>query len=764
MAEVYGDKQQLINKIERFFSKSVGKNITKYVLGSSKVSRCVKVIRDYPAYFNNIFSLAFIFAYGCLRYDNDCVYPPKNESFTNQNSVRIVNSLKKAYGQYPVNSDLIQFVLSDIQFEMLQSDDRKAYEVFGQICNFRDLPCSLSKYYKVISEWKVAPSRFFMDENELLSMFYNLIKNMTFLKKYDLVTDDGGLFMFVDKEAAEYEDFDEPYSIVSVKHLIHHNDNYMNLFSLYSVEKQETSEGRFLSVTYVTGGGFNSISFVIGENKPEGIEDEFYIEASADDYYYEIFGTDWDYISEQERKKNSNFIDQVHAINYKYIKNLALSISDTISTNKGSKAALYSRYHRRYKDIFREIEEKLTDDLTIELIKFDWDAIIVMLLIESSPTSVLETLFKSNPQTFVEVAKNLNKRIDSPELPFYGKDSNDLDLMVNDIIKTKLVVGETRGFGIVTKSQSNKVLRARAEALLIVSSLSSIHEQQTVEKTICAGNIYDNIALLNEIKNDPSAEKRIEYTCTVLGETFRHLICFYKGILAYGEKKLSFDAEYSNRFLSDSQISSYQKEMQKAFLEAAKQESEEIKVYSSDECDGIRALIKRFISLCEDCSSSAKNAGVYSSNIFAVLGKYEIINLPEFSAYANLFIAKYDEINSDNIDQWLDFALDILKYLRKGSFKNSDETLFKAVYPFAATYNKGNENYDGCRTVTFTLNFDVDSDDKVDGNDYINVLTEFSYKDTNVFYCLPNVLRSNKRWWIDPLLIGFKEFNDIFEE
>ena len=54
------DKQQLISKIERFFERNASENITRYVLGSTKISRCVKRMRDVPAYFNNIFSLAFL--------------------------------------------------------------------------------------------------------------------------------------------------------------------------------------------------------------------------------------------------------------------------------------------------------------------------------------------------------------------------------------------------------------------------------------------------------------------------------------------------------------------------------------------------------------------------------------------------------------------------------------------------------------------------------------------------------------------------------
>ena len=116
----------------------------------------------------------------------------------------------------------------------------------------------------------------------------------------------------------------------------------------------------------------------------------------------------------------------------------------------------------------------------------------------------------------------------------------------------------------------------------------------------------------------------------------------------------------------------------------------------------------------------------------------------------------------DNVDAWLTFALDILRYLRTGSLKRTSGTPSNAIYPYTATYHRGNENYDGYKNVTFTLNINPEGEEE--GKEYINVLTEFTYNLSNVFYCLPNVLRSNRKWWIDPVLINFKRFNEIFED
>ena len=757
------EKQQLASRIEgigKFFERNVCDNMKNYIFGGTKVARYVKRVPDYVVYINNILSLAFIFAHGCLRCDNDSE-DPVHKRAAKQSSLRIINSLHKAYTQYPVTHELIQFVLSDIQFEMLQGTDSELYEVFENLCTFRSKEFSLTKYYKVIAKWREGPSRFDMNSNELAGMFQKLLQNMTFLANYELECEDG-YFVFKEKEAMQFGDFGK-YSMIPAQHLMYYDpDRYLDMYSLYSIEKIEENGHRALGLRYVAGDGFKMLSFTVSEEEPEDEEKkEFHIDAEPEDYYYEITGEDWSNdAEEQSAKKNGNFIDQVHAINYKYIKNLALAISDAISANMGSKKALYDAYGVRHKDVF----DKIPAGADIESLKLDWDGIIVMLLIESSPTSVLETLFRAVPQTFISVARNLCKRIDNPDMPIYGLNEHELVGKVNEIIRTRFILGEAGGFGKIPRSRANQRLYASAASFLIISSISAVEKGDEVEKSICAGNIYDNITLLKKMKVDVDAEQRCKYVCIILSETFRHLICFYRGLLEYGAIKATFDAESCVCCFSEQKIAAYQKQMHGAFMSAAAEEANALKCYNAAEHADMLALMQRFIELCETCGASVSASSLEGHKLYAALGKHEILNVGEFKSYVLGCIHTLSEINEENVDAWIAFALDILSYLKTGSFKKSSGGPERAIYPFAATYNRGNENYDGYKTVTFTLNLELDSDDSVDKKEYINVLTEFSYNLSGVFYCLPNVLRSNRKWWIDPVLINFKEFNEIFVE
>ena len=757
------EKQELANRIDyisKFFERNVCDNMKTYIFGGTKVSRYVKRVPDYVVYINNILSLAFIFAHGCLRCDNDSE-SPVHKNATKQSSLRIINSLRKAYVQYPVTYELIQFVLSDIQFEMIQGPQgSELYELFENMSSFHSKDFSLSQYYKVIASWKSAPSRFNMNSNVLAGMFQKLLQTMSFLKKYDLVSEDG-TFFFVEKEALEFGDFGK-YSTIPASHLIFFDpDKYLDMYSLYSIERIEDESGKKLGLRYISGDGFKTLSLTAGEDLPENEQArEFFIETDAEDYYYEIVGEEWNFdVEEKSLKKNSEFIDQVHAINYKYIKNLALAISDAISVNRGSKKALYRAFHLRHKDVF----DKIPSGEDVEKISLDWDGIVVMLLIEASPSSVLETLFRVVPQTFFTIANNLCKRIDNPDMPIYGLSERELEAKVEETMKTKLIIGEVGAFGKIPKVRSDERLKARAEALLIVSSLSSVLEEESMEKSICAGNIYDNISLLKKMKNDVSADQRSKYVCIILGETFRHLICFYNGLIEYGEIKGKFNAESCNSCFSEQKIASYQKQMYSAFMSAAKDSAEKFKNHNSSEYSGMIALIHEFIALCEKCSSSANSSSMAGYKLYSAIGRHDILNVNEFKSFVMGSINALPEIREENVDEWITFALDILKYLQTGRIKGTSDSPIHAIYPYSATYNRGNENYDGYKTVTFTLNIDTDGDG-LERREYINVLTEFTYSPSNVFYCLPNALRSNRKWWIDPVLINFKKFNEIFQE
>ncbi len=754
--------------IEDIFNTQItDENIKEYIFDSTNFRKCVAKVPDYISYIENILNLAFVFAYGCYRVD---LSSERSSSINAKKTgaLRIINSLKKAYSLFPVTPDLTQFVLTDIQFEMARGNDSEIYDVFSPMCRFSDKGFSLTKYYKIIKEWKAGPSRFNMDQNELAILFAQLLDSMTFLREYSLRKEETD-FWFVEKKAELFGQF-EKFSMIPANHLLYKNDEkYRGFFTLFSCDRKDEKKQK-LFLRYVSNDGYNSVNILVSDKDSDECEDK--IDARAVEFYEEITGIGWEDGGEDgPQGEQANFINQVHAINYKYIKNLALAVSDAISSNRGSKEKLIDAFKVHHPNIFvregsagkGDSEDKRQDDS-------DWDGIIVMLLIEASPTKVLEVLIRKVPQTFYDIAKNLCKRIDNPDMPIYGCSDDELDAQVQKLINSNLI-DESGSFRRgMRRSEVGGKLFAKAAAMLLISSLTSIMEDESEEKLICLGNIFENVTLLKRIGSEGEPEIKEKKISTILGETFRHLLCFYKGVLAYGSVKARFDYESYDRCLPAKLIKKFQADLADEFMSAARAEAERLKEYDSSITQNTLFLIREFISLCKQCSSSADSSENLGRCLYVTLGKYEIMNVTDFEHRTSEFFGSIEGMTAltpKAVDHYTALAIGILKFLTSGAFdvQPAEGTIpLSAVYPFSATYSRGNENYDGYKTATFTLNIDIDFDETNDNKSDVNVLTEFSYTTGDVFYCLPNVLRSNKKWWIDPILVSFKEFNDIFAE
>lgn len=757
------EQKRLARQIERLLEDEiVDSNIRRYIFGEDDLEELteetLREYRQFPLYMKNALSLTFYFSYACFRYDMD-YGNMDSEKMSKHNSKRVIKSLKDAFVRFPATEELIQFVLTDIQFDLAQGNG-ELKDIFGDLSN-RDMSrFSFNPYFKLIATYDKSPSRFqYESKVEMLRLLKELLETLTFLHNYELQQQSKDMFRFVCKNHASCE-----FTSLPLKHIFFQDPKYFGgIYHLFSMETREQHSGKngqpMVTLRYFSGS--NSITF----NSPAEEEDD---DASHIDQqhphevYMEVTGCEMALKSHVEQAaKHSNSIDQIHTVNYKYIKNLALAISDAISANAGSKEALHKRFSKAYPYIFQKPGAQSQQVMEYGDPALDWDTIVIMLLIEASPTAVLEHLMWRVPQTFYDIVINLYNRTN---LTFFKAKPSSLDTEVQRIHDTKLIVGEAGGFGKIARLKPTGRLLARARAMFIISRLSMLQENEQDENLIYTGNLRSNISLLQSMSNNEDREKQVRYACIILSETLKHLICFYSGLYRYGEIKAEYDSNACDRCLSKAEIAKAQAELEDGFFSAAKIKAEALAKdkYEADRPQDALRLFQNFIHFCDS------RKGPFASDnrfLYTAVGKYEIIDKHILNnQYAQLAAVCADSVG--NAEIWIRTTLEILEYFKTGSFSDTpyDHDLFNTIYPFTAVFNRGKENPDGYKTVNFSLNIDIDNDNNPEYQPDINVLSEFSYTRSEVYYCLPNVIRSNYKWWIDPVLINFRKFNDIFTD
>ncbi len=782
---------QKINKFESFVSEFesliVDDTIKEFIFGDINFDECLRNIRSYPLYMNNCLTLAYIYVYSC--YSQMVEYSDENDiDFKNfiinkdNNNARVLNSLKKTYVQYPLTPDLIQFVILDLQFDMLPGAPQNLNRVFGQFCDFSQPMLdgsyfNLVKYFNHIAKWRLSPQRYNdLSNDQLIDLFLELVTNMKFLHGRLCLLDDGGYaFMtprFYNQAKARGALFGDQFFLSVLEEMevrpfvdcvrAHRTIVYgdYGLYYLSNIDRKADADA--LELTYVHTQGDDTMFIRVSEFDPdEKSRDASYQHVKYDpaDYYYEVTGLLWNQDGKNGKKKEKKLIDQIHTINYKYIKNLALSVSDAISRSEEGREVLSNAFSAKYPSLFTNVDYE-----------HDLDSIVIMLMIEESPTYLLEVLFSGDKQLFYDIVTNIDRRFDDDTLIFHNKSKGALANEVDEIIRSKLLVSEHNSFKIKPSEDRHKNdyrrLRPSAQALLIVSSLSKLVEEERQNEYIYAGNIFSNIQTLKNLKSNPSVHTKIEYVRNILIDTFKHLLCFYSGVFAYGDRKAYFDLENMNTCLPRNRIAAVQKELVDSFMFSAVKFAERFKSEKKFQNHDVFVYIDEFIALCKQCyKNDSTSDRSFREQLYSTVGKYEILDLGVFKKCIAKHLGNARSIDETNADSWIDFALAVMGFFKTGSFSDApnDHKLLDAVYPFTASYSKRNENRDGQITVTFTISIDIDNDGSTDYRREINVLTEFSYDLQEVFYCLPNVQRSNDRWWIDPLLINFKTFNDIFK-
>ena len=715
--------QELMNELQRLIPDE---NLRLYIFGESDEDvlkkRSLWKNVNYYKFINNVLNLSFMYIYACYRRMIDNLSDIDVANFSS-NAKRVYDILSKLYIGRAVNIELIQFVLMDLYIDLTGENSLGEY-----IPDFMQTGRKLDfhSYFRKIMEWQKT-SRLDDSLEDIQTMFLRLLPALSFLRSVALVGE-GDSYVFRVKGWTDDSQFFCNRTIIKV--------NLGRRQRFYFLESMVvTNEKLLLSYNSIDGSG--CLNYYVSEDEavPSDDENSLAINDNCEDIFAEITGQRLHGDDETEGK---GFIEDIHTINYRYIKNLALSISDAMSDD--DKRNLYNRFYAAYPSSFAS--GGVSEEFSVE--QYNWDNVSIILLIEASPTKVLYELLYYNPHILRPLLKELGIRFNH-SLSICQLSEKELDAKVQEFFVNNKLTGFIRREENNVGSFSDK-RNAEIKARLIVDSLNRFsHTDESVRHGVSLWSINEIILALDKIKAQKDKEVQLKMLTEIMGGVFKRLVCFYRGVFAYASVMDRYEVQSYSHVLAESDILDFQTQATDAFMRKAAEWAEKLK--------DIPVPSDEFVRLCEDCAFS-QDGSVHdeTKQLRTVLGKSEIIIGMDLR---RLFAVSFDwtDKSKQNVDSLISNSLRFLQYIKYGGFKSHNTC--EAVYPACAIYSSNFHNRDGYKTMTFLLTGEEEDNE-------IKILTDFEYRMGEAYYCLPNVARSNKSWWIEPVAINCRDFDELF--
>ncbi len=704
---------------------------------------------NYYAVFGNILNLAFMYAFSCyvdLRNRNDSTQGKTGKLDRcvrngNANSLRVIRTLEKVFAEYPITNELIQFVLTDIQFDFMLGEESRLMEYFPGC--YAVTQAKLGEFFSMVNLSFVSSRLEQHDLDTLNRKLRELIALFPFLREARLTfSEKAGWYIFEICPCSAFPD-----GKINTYGLIHRlkTGKRHRFYYLASLEKtvaryensRSSQDVLFSDAPYAGSRAELTAPYML----PWDAETVYsYLNPNAPE-------------TPEPAQHRSGF-EQIFNINYKYIKNLALAVADALGRETFAQCgeALLNTFRHTYPDAFAYYSKGSKD----------WDTVIVMLLIEASPSRVLQTVLLADPNIAYPILRNLRHRFGKAFSERLSSIQSNADFTerAEQLIDFRQIHFGDRAVRTQSYANIRAEILAEAKADIIMSALLFSHSERQVRY---AGGIGQEMESLEQLPADISPAELCQTIRITFGETLKHISCFYAGILGYGKKKIEYDKKSEWHIMPAKEILRFQEECKKGFESAARKEWEAVRGLGGD---GILELLRCFLALCRRCREGSETLFGRSSEsrwLYTVLGRYEIMDMDLFTK--EIDVNTVEDLSENNAVWWQKKAIRIMRFFATGSFDPTEDTtqyFQNAILPTIASFYSVNRSKDGYDTASLFLTIDVNRNNVSDYHREVNVLSEFTYDMHSMYYCLPNVIRSNQKWWIEPFIIECKLLDDIY--
>lgn len=674
-------------------------------------------------------TFTFMFTYAKYKHDRD----NKKLKIETTNAKRVVDAFECIYNGEDVGLDLIIYVLTEMQLDVISMGDRSYFK--GIMATRSKLQIPILR--NVIGTWLQSIKRAEQREDVLLGYFSGLFESLSLLCNVKLIQEDSGCFAY------EFSHCDE---VIPSYHLIKRSESD-SFFYLTSYEHCANHQCRLM---------YNAFD-------------------GTEILYQELFVRDFISsagLKNQNTAPKSILAKSLSSLSFQYIKNLALAVSDAVT--RETKRKLYEHYSIKYSDVFELGYKKNLSDI-------NWDDVFTILMIEEGPSELLEFILDSDGFYFERILRNLEVR--------YNKSGFALE------VKEKYEEAQDMELGMVKKYATDN--------LAFVKNLDSIN------KTFMAKSIIDGLAILESnaktnnahfveslpmriktldkiiAKPDSAMSKALKIN-KVLEKTFRYIIPFYEGIIAYQFAKDESLSDFITKGVSlDMLDKNHQRTVcENAFFEAASKSKEAIaRLPLGRLVEEFRKLTSVFVenkggrtSISEKGKALKRAIGrnyICSYKTFENIIRFNkedladivIDHLPDdITSFINNEKHDKPEALVANVVLFNKFLLKVKELLYYFIYNEDyqremilgQQISYDPIYPYVVRYTVKSENRDGYNINNFSVFL---TDDNTASE--IKILSEWNYDINEKYYCIPNLDSSNKRWWIEPFLISCKRYDEL---
>lgn len=447
--------------------------------------------------------------------------------------------------------------------------------------------------------------------------------------------------------------------------------------------------------------------------------------------------------------KDSYFFRDFFFVDNKYIKYLALTISDLI--NAESKRKLFEHFGTKYGSVFKKLSGA-------HIIR--WDEIFVFLLLEVGIYNLLTYLFKETNLSYEEVKEAFRLR--------FGKNVSKLEEEY-DIIRdpsSSLLLRNT-----------NNIIHCRVQALILLATrlLTANEVKVSVSDSLASiAEILDELRAVEANAQMRESEKILYYVNKLINFN-SFIVIFYQGLLNCYDQLKARDLEESARLLFFAHEDMSASVDRFAFFRQATLQVRRrmydrcnrmlrIKTLDAETFGTLKELVgESFAWLTElNGSLNIRNTSM-NEQFYDITGRRRLLDEEVFRHVSSDVMAKFTALSERKgaANGLCDAIIQYLEYMRDGSTEQH-APIEGAVYPVIGTCSQTVMSQDGYRYSYLSVNTGR-GENRID----IKIISNENMNIGDVYYCVPNIKRclrvpsehdKEKYIWINPQIIPYESY------